>query len=105
MDSNEKRPTFNAVGNYNHPVLPTEDSLRRLAGKLWRTFRREDEPDPFISDESLRWTNRSRLNEIAAPPACGPLLQEMEATFADWIADTEPSHWLQLVVLPPCDQL
>jgi len=104
MESSDKVPTFNPVGSYQWPVRPTEQSLRRLAGELWRTFRRQDEPDPFISDDSLRWTSRSRLNHVAAPPACGPLLQEMDATFSDWIVDDEPSHWLQLVVFPPCDQ-
>ncbi|WP_146533274.1 hypothetical protein [Rubripirellula reticaptiva] len=104
MASSDEITTFNPLGNYEWPVRPAEESLRRMAGDLWRTFRRKNEPDPFISDESLRWTNRSRLNEIAAPPACGPVLSELQATFAEWIADQEPSHWLQLVVLPPCDQ-
>ncbi len=104
MEPTDRIRTFNPVGKYEWPARPTEESLRRLTGKLWQTFRRAEEPDPFISDESLRWTNRTRLTDIAAPPACGPLLQEMEATFVDWIADNEPSHWLQLVVLPPCDQ-
>lgn len=104
MNSSDDFPTFNPIGNYQWPIRPTEATLRRLAGNLWRTFRGKDEPDPFISDESLRWTNRSQLNQIAAPPACGPLLHELQATFADWINDREPSNWLQLVVLPPCDQ-
>ena len=104
MESNDKIPTFKPVGHYEWPVRQTEESARRLLGQLWRTVRREKKPDPFITDESLRWSNRSRLNQIVAPPACGPLLREMEATFADWIADNEPTHWLQLVVLPPCDQ-
>ncbi len=104
MESTENVAKFKPIGSYQWPARPTEESVRRLAGNLWRTFRRKDEPDPFISDDSLRWTNRSRLNQIAAPPACGPLLQELEATFVDWIAESDPSHWLQLVVLPPCDQ-
>lgn len=60
--------------------------------------------DPFIADESLSMANKKQLDKLAAPPACGPLLDELTHTFADWLATPEPAQWVQLVVLPPCDQ-
>ena len=84
--------------------MPTDESLRRAGWKLWRRLRDNPQIDPFIADESLSLANKTQLDKLAAPPACGPLLDELTNTFADWLATPEPAHWVQLVVLPPCDQ-
>ncbi len=84
--------------------MPTDESLRRVGWRLWRRLRGNPRIDPFIAAESLSLANAKQLDKLAAPPACGPLLDELTSTFADWLATTEPAHWVQLVVLPPCDQ-
>ncbi|TWU37675.1 hypothetical protein Q31b_44630 [Novipirellula aureliae] len=95
-------PTFNTLGNYKWPSVPADESLKKFSWKIWRRYRRQRQ-DPFISDESLRSANRRKLDSIAVPPLCGTILEEMQATFADWIADPAPARWLHLVVLPPCE--
>ena len=82
--------------------MPADESIRRFSWRVWTYFDRDDD-DPFISDDSLTWANNRRLDRIAAPPACRPIIEEMQATFSDWVADDQPSRWLQLVVLPPGD--
>lgn len=83
-------------------MMPTDESLRRIGWKLWKRYQQKND-DPFISSESLRLANRRRLNKVAAPPACGPIVEELKATFADWADDEDPARWLQLVVMAPCD--
>ncbi len=101
-DPADKPLTFNTLGHYDYPATPADESIRRIGWQLWKYFEK-DEEDPFISEDSLKWANKQRLDYIAAPPACRPVMDEMQATFADWINDTQPSRWLQLVVLPPGD--
>ncbi len=103
MGDQETERTFNSLGNYKTPAMPTDESLRRWSSKFWRTFRQE-EKDPFVASNSLKWASDKRLNQVAPPPACGPLLRDLQATFAHWVADEEPVNWMQLVVLPPCDR-
>lgn len=95
--------TFQPLGQFDLPPTPADETIRRFAGSVWRTLRRKTE-DPFISDDSLRIATKRNLNRIVPPPACGPLLSEMHATFDQWSQDPEPAHWMQLAVLPPCDQ-
>lgn len=93
---------FQPLGRYQYPSMPTEENLRLWSGKLWRSFREPDD-DPLVADNSLQWATEQRLDRIAPPPACGPLLRELEATFQEWVSEPNPSHWTQLVVVPPCD--
>lgn len=93
---------FQPLGEFTLPPTPADETIRRFAENIWRTLRREKE-DPFISDDSLRIATTRKLNKIVPPPACGPLLAEMKETFSDWTQDAEPAHWMQLIVLPPCD--
>ncbi|QDT03077.1 hypothetical protein K227x_14570 [Rubripirellula lacrimiformis] len=102
MSESSEVKTFQPLGQFTLPPTPADETIRRFAGDLWRTLRRETE-DPFISDDSLRVATKRKLNRIVPPPACGPLLAEMHATFDQWSRDPEPIHWMQLVVLPPCD--
>ncbi|WP_231603271.1 hypothetical protein [Neorhodopirellula pilleata] len=100
--STDSPRTLQPLGQYRWPAMPTDESLRRISWKLWKRYQQTSE-DPFIASESLRLANRRRLNKIAAPPACGPVVQELQATFADWADDEDPARWLQLVVMSPCD--
>ena len=62
--------------------MPTDESLRRAGWKLWRRLRDNPQIDPFIADESLSLANKTQLDKVAAPPACGQLLDELTDTFA-----------------------
>lgn len=100
--STHSKRTLQPLGQYDWPTMPTDESLRRISWKLWKRYREKND-DPFIASESLHLANRRRLNKIAAPPACGPVVDELQATFADWSDDEDPARWLQLVVMSPCD--
>ncbi len=95
--------TFQPLGQFAYPPTPTEETIRRFAGNIWRTLRRETD-DPFLSDDALRVATKRKLNRIVPPPACGPLLKELHATLDQWTRDPERLNSMQLVVLPPCDQ-
>ncbi|QEG41831.1 hypothetical protein [Roseimaritima ulvae] len=98
-----QRLTFNTLGKYDWPTMPTDESLKRFGWRVWKYFE-NDERDPFIADDSLSWANKRRLDYIASPPACAPVTDEMEATFSEWVVDDHPARWLHLVVLPPGDR-
>ena len=93
---------FQPLGSYAWPSMPTQESVRRWAGRLQGVFRHGDKP--LIADDQLRKTTRDLLDEVVAPPACGPLERELDKTLAAWIGDPQPAGWLKSIVLPPCDQ-
>ena len=94
---------FVALDEYAFPSLPVVDGAYALWAKLGELFRRQ-EFKPLIRDDRLRAAPVDRLDEAAAPPACGPVVHELERHLASWLADTQPGTRLQVMVLPPCDQ-
>ncbi|WP_018042941.1 hypothetical protein [Methylobacterium sp. 88A] len=85
------------------PPVPRDEVARRYLGRLIALFHRE-KSEPFIADDKLHRATLRRLDEVVAPPACGPVLAEVGATVGKWL-DRQPgaSHILT-VVLPPCDE-
>ncbi|GJD46664.1 hypothetical protein AFCDBAGC_4547 [Methylobacterium cerastii] len=85
------------------PPVPRDEVARRYLGRLIALFHRE-KSEPFIADDKLHRATLKRLDEVVAPPACGPVLAEIGATVGRWL-DRQPggSHILT-VVLPPCDE-
>ena len=94
---------FVAYADYVAPPLTAEVATRRLFGWLWRQFDPPENAETFVAPELLRVASRRRLNQIAAPPACGPLLDDLDETFASWLADADRDSTRQLVLLPPGD--
>lgn len=90
------------LGEYDWPSMPTEEAVARVWARLKAVFRRED-PDPFIADDQLERTTLDRLDRVAAPPACGPVLDDLAADVARWRADALAES-LRVVVVPPCDE-
>lgn len=95
--------TFQALGNYVPPSLPTADTLQIWVDRFHHVFSKNEE-QPFIADDRLQRSTRSMLDDVAAPPACGPVLEELQATLADWIDNPCPTGRLKLIVLPPGDE-
>ena len=99
----QKKPlTFAPLGNYHAPTLPAVDAMQALALRLRKLFKQPNDK-PFISDDHLQRSTQKMLDDIVAPPACAPLLGELQATLQDWIATPAPTSWLKTVVLPPGD--
>lgn len=70
--------------------------------RLYAVFRKDG--TPLIAQDQLRKATRNLLDEVVAPPACGPLLRQLDATLGTWSQPPKPPSWLQLIVLPPCDE-
>lgn len=96
--------SFVPLSDFAPPPMPAEEVFRTYVARLMAAFRRK-EAKPFIADDRLARTTVETLDEIVAPPACGPLLLEIEATVSRWRKDLEagrrPSRLV--LVLPPCD--
>ena len=83
--------------------MPAEELFRRYLGRVMALVRRQ-ETKPFIAADQLQRATIERLDEIVAPPACGPLLTELDRTIKLWLNESPMASCLKLVVLPPCDQ-
>lgn len=94
---------FQPLADYDVPTMPTLDSFQLLWTRLSELFRRRADT-PLIADERLQRSTLSLLEEIASPPACGPLIQELESSLAPWLADEQPTGRHRLIVMPPGDQ-
>lgn len=96
-----------ALRDYQPPTIPTEHAIRRLWKRVKQHLKKlrqpEPQPDPALSKRKFAPATLEALNEVAGPPACGPLLDEFDDALAGW--RTDPAglrHYL--VVLPPCDR-
>ena len=94
---------FQPVEAYDPPSLPTVDWLHSTITRVRALFQRSD-AQPFIADDRLRRSTLDMLDQVVAPPACGPLIEELQATLASWIDADQPQSRQQLLILPPCDE-
>ena len=101
--SADEPAAFVPLAKYDVPDLPTSDSLQILWTRMRELFRREA-PGPLITDDRLRRSTLEMLDEIVSPPACGPLLEELQHSLADWLADDAPRVRNRLIVMPPGDR-
>lgn len=90
---------FSPVGQYTTPTMPTEHAW----AKVRETVLHEDE-SPVLAGDRLSAATGKVLDEVASPPACGPLIDDLEATLAPWIARKQRTSWLNRIVMPPCDR-
>ncbi len=93
---------FQPLEKYERPLMPAQQSVRLFFTRLWQMLRRA-EGGPFVAEAQLKGTRLRKLDAVAAPPSCGPLLDELELTVADWVAAGSPTPRTRLFVLPPCD--
>ena len=100
--TDEIRP-FVSLDAVRQPALPSQESLRLLIARVIAVVHKDDDT-PFIADERLQKATLEILDDVVAPPACGPLLDELQATLEPWIANPAPFETTTLVVLPPCDE-
>ena len=98
----DHRPTgLVALADYRSPSMPAEHVVRAV----WRRIKQRlqsSEPAPVRSDRRLQRTTLKALDEVAKPPACGPLLDDFDAEVRAWL-DEPGGTFHCVVVLPPCD--
>ena len=94
---------FIPLAEYKEPAMPAQELLRTVVGRVQALLNR-GAPKPFIADDRLKKATMDKLNEVVAPPACGPLLAELDRTVADWTAENSVVSTVKMIVLPPCDE-
>lgn len=105
VDDNQKAeiPAFIPVAEFEPPPLPTDERLRRWIARFHALFRRGQE-GAFIADDRLQSNTLERLDEVVAPPAAGPVIDELEATIQPWLMAQPLERRFKLIILPPCDE-
>src|SRR5690606_7659645 len=94
---------FRPLGQYKLPSLQTKDALHLFLARIKRRFDSSNDK-PYIAEDRLHHTALQILNDVADPPAWGPLLSELELTLQGWVTEERPSQWLKLIVLPPGEE-
>lgn len=87
--------------DYEAPPMPAEHALR----VLWRRLQLRlgiSAASPTDDDSKLSSAPLVVLDDVAGPPACGPLLKDFDAAVAARFATSSAAKNL-LVILPPCD--
>lgn len=86
--------------------MPTQETVRRLLDRLSHSIvgRFKNDDKPAVAKDKLHRITRSALDNVVAPPSCGPLVRELEATITTRISSPDPLTRSTLVVLPPCDR-
>ncbi len=90
------------LGNYQYPALPADEKVGRFFTGFLALFRL-DEDAPAMADADLGRATLEELDAIAAPPACGPALDEIGLTVCEWLAD-DSARSIMAIVVPPCDE-
>ena len=99
---NDTVEAFIPLADYAAPPMPTQELFRRYIGRVQSLIGRRSS-QPFIADDKLRTATLDRLNEVVAPPACGPLLAELDEAICAWRAEPTAASHIKVVILPPCD--
>jgi len=99
----DETPSFIPFAAFDPPDLPTDERLRRWIARFHALFRRGQEGS-FIADDRLQSNTLERLDEVVAPPATGPVIDELEATIQPWLARQPLERRFKLIILPPCDE-
>ena len=94
---------FIPLADYVEPAMPAQELLRAVVGRIQVLLARHD-PKPFIANDRLKKATMDALDDVVAPPACGPLLAELDRTMVAWIHEQPRLSRMKVLVLPPCDE-
>lgn len=95
--------TFKPLGAYDWPNTPVNRNLDRLKNLLKKRVFRKNKNDE-IDLERLAPVESGLLDKIAAPPANKPLMEELDSSLKDWLAQEHPESFLKTLIFPPCDR-
>ncbi|WP_457809089.1 hypothetical protein [Kushneria sp. EE4] len=91
-----------ALADLEVPPWPERAALKMAMMRLRTLLTRRDKT-PFIAEDRLD-DSADVFGDLATPPFCDPLMDELDDTLADWATDAAPRHWLKPIVLPPCNE-
>ncbi len=90
------------LGEYDPPGMAAPDSLRLKVARFLALFSKSRER-AFIGDDQLRKATIDVLDNIVAPPACGPVIADLQDDVAAWLVDPAAPH-IRVIVMPPCEE-
>ena len=93
------------ISDYDAPAAPTDEAVRRLFHRFWLTINKHGD-QPYVAENSLHHTELEKLDEIVAPPACGPLVDDLSYSIDKWLSEVKPTRLehIYVVLLPPGDR-
>ena len=89
------------IEDYDCPSLPADEWIKAAMTRIRATFRHDDKA--FIADDRLKRATLKRLDQAVAPPACGPVMAELDAAMKQWFGQPATAERIKAIVLPPCD--
>lgn len=90
--AHDTRPrTLQPLGQYDPPSMAAPDTLRLKLSRLFAVFSSSKE-GAFIGDDQLQQVTIDTLDNVVAPPACGPVIGELEVDLGRWLADPDATH-------------
>ena len=94
---------FQPLGEYDWPNTPVNRNIDRLKATLKKRLFRKQKTNG-IDLERLAPAEARLLDKVAAPPANKPLMQELDCSLKDWIAQERPESFIKTLIFPPCDR-
>ena len=90
------------LGNYAVPSMAAPDTLRLKFARLLAVVS-SSRDGAFIGDDQLRQATLDTLNAVVAPPACEPVIADLDADIASWLENPDAPN-IRVIVMPPCEQ-
>lgn len=86
---------------YEPPAMPTEHTVHRVLTRLKKRLGVDDD-GPALQQNGLERASLAALDAVTQPG--GAILREaLDVELQGWLKTRTPAHWLNLLVLPPCD--
>lgn len=95
--------TFRPLGQFEWPSTTVNRGVDLALGQFRKKLLRSDK-DAGIDAKTLALAPTDLLNRICESPAHFPLIAELDATLATWVADVSAADKVQTIILPPCDR-
>ncbi|MEP6809638.1 MAG: hypothetical protein ABI992_05295 [Chthoniobacterales bacterium] len=102
MDKPEPLSAFKPLSEYKVPNAPARETVRRKFVRFWRAFRPTEAEESRPDD--LKTAGDEILDEVAARPDVGPLVDILQSNLTEWLGTTQPKRWVTTIVLPPCEE-
>ena len=100
-EQKEKHRHLIPIGEYESPSLPVDEWFKTIATRVRAIFRSDDKA--FIADDRLKQATLKRLDQAVAPPACGPVIAELDVSIGEWLDQPPTAERIKAIVLPPCE--
>ena len=91
------------LADYQPPQLPAEEKVQAVFARFRAMFLARRNQD-IIASERLDTPSLRRLDEAAQPPACAPLLDDLDRAMRQWMDQPVAAGTVLAIVTPPSDQ-